>query len=183
MTELPPAHEIRRHSHGALADVVSLSYDGRLLRRRRLETDGGAAFLVDLPQTVSLDHGDAFLLGDGRLIGVVAAEEDLLAVTAAPADMARVAWHIGNRHAPAQFEPDPPRIVIQRDAVMGRMLAGIGATIHEVREPFTPEGGAYGHGRTMGHSHDHPHAHDHAHDHAQTHDHPHSHDHDHTHDH
>ena len=42
------------------------------------------------------------------------------------------------------------------------MLGQLGATVTEVTEPFTPEGGAYGHGRT--HSHDHGHsAHDHGH--------------------
>jgi urease accessory protein len=32
-------------------------------------------------------------------------------------------------------------------------LRGLGATVTESREAFTPEGGAYGLGRTMGHAH------------------------------
>ena len=35
------------------------------------------------------------------------------------------------------------------------MLRQLGAGVGRVVEPFTPEGGAYGHGRTMGHGHDH----------------------------
>ena len=45
------------------------------------------------------------------------------------------------------------RLLIQRDHVIREMLGKLGATVREVTEPFTPEGGAYGHGRTHGHSH------------------------------
>ena len=45
------------------------------------------------------------------------------------------------------------RLLIQRDHVIRDMLEKIGAHVHEVREPFTPEGGAYGHGRTHSHAH------------------------------
>jgi len=33
------------------------------------------------------------------------------------------------------------------------MLEGLGAAVETARRPFHPEGGAYGHGRTMGHAH------------------------------
>ena len=163
MTALPAARTIQRQPNGAATATVSLTYDARILRRRRLVADDGAAFLVDLPQTVSLDHGDAFALETGALIRVIAAAEELFAITAP--DMPRIAWHVGNRHAPAQIEPG--RILIQRDPVLRKMLEGLGAEVAEVREPFTPEGGAYGHGRTMGHSHGEGETHSH----AQSHDH------------
>ena len=86
---------------------------------------------------------------DGRLIEVIAAKEDLLEVTGD--DLPRLAWHIGNRHTPCQIEEG--RLLIQRDHVIRDMLGKTGATVREVVEPFTPEGGAYGHGRTHGHSH------------------------------
>jgi urease accessory protein len=63
----------------------------------------------------------------------------------------RIAWHIGNRHTPCQIAPD--RVLIRQDKVLRRMLEGLGATVTEVTAPFTPEGGAYGHGRTHGHTH------------------------------
>ncbi|MDF0603691.1 urease accessory protein UreE [Psychromarinibacter sp. C21-152] len=146
---LPRATEIRRAPlEAAAADRVVLTYDGRLLRRRKLQAAGGMAFLADLAATVSLDHGDAFVLEDGRLIAVEAAPEALLQVTG---DLPRLAWHIGNRHTPCRIEPG--RLLIQRDHVLAQMLEGLGAEVAEVTEPFTPEGGAYGHGRTMGHDH------------------------------
>ena len=114
-----------------------------------LRTAQNEEFLVDLSQTTSLDGGDAFELADGRLIEVVAAEEDLFAVTGP--DLTRLAWHIGNRHTPCQIEP--ARLMIRRDHVIRDMLLKLGATVQDIRAPFSPEGGAYGHGRTHGHSH------------------------------
>lgn len=135
-------------------ELCVLTYEERFLRRKVIETAQGAKLLVDLEHTTSLDHGDAFLLDDGRQIEVFAADEYLFAVTG---DLVKLAWHIGNRHTPCQIEEH--RLVIQRDPVIGHMLEHLGATVTEVFEAFIPEGGAYGHGRT--HSHDHGHtAHD-----------------------
>lgn len=150
--DLPPARTLRRAPLDLTRyDVVVLRHDERLLRRRRLVTAHGEGFLVDLPATSGLEHGDAFELEDGRLIEVVAAEEPLLEVHGP--DLLRLAWHLGNRHAPCQIEPD--RLLIQRDHVLLDMLRRLGAEVREVSEPFVPEGGAYGHGRTMGHEHHH----------------------------
>lgn len=140
-------------------DTCVLSYEDRLLRRKVLNTDQGEKLLVDLPQATSVDHGDAFELSDGRLIAVIAAQEDLLEITAA--NLLPLVWHIGNRHCPAQIEA--ARVLIQPDHVIQDLMERRGATVTKVFEPFTPEGGAYGHGRTQGHSHGHSHAHAHEH--------------------
>ena len=158
MTDLPPAHAIVRHHHGPCTDRVALDYEARFLRRRRLTTESGASLMVDLPETTSLDQDDALILADGRAVKVVAAAEDLVAVTG---DLPRLAWHIGNRHTPCQISAD--RLLIRRDHVIEAMLAQLGAGLTTLSAPFTPEGGAYGHGRTMGHDHgaSHGHSHDH----------------------
>ncbi|WP_431299465.1 urease accessory protein UreE [Tabrizicola sp. BL-A-41-H6] len=131
----------------ATARVV-LGYDERFLRRKRLVTAAGEGFLVDLPETTNVLAGDAFELSDGRLVEVAAASEAVLVVTG---DLTRLAWHIGNRHTPCQIEAD--RLVIRADHVLAEMLRGLGATVTPAEAPFTPEGGAYGLGRTMGHAH------------------------------
>ena len=136
------------HCHDS-TESVTLSYDDRFLRRKVLTSDKGEKFLVDLTQTTSVDMGDAFVLTDGRRIGVVPAAEDLLEVSGP--DLTRLAWHIGNRHTPCQIESD--RLVIQRDHVLRQMLEQLGADLRDIVEPFTPEGGAYGHGRTHSHAH------------------------------
>ncbi|WP_439153885.1 urease accessory protein UreE [Yoonia sp.] len=152
MGGLPTAYRIL---HDGPADGrVALTYDARLLRRKRLVTETGEPFLVDLPQTLSLDAGDVFVLDDGRLIAVGAADEPLMRVTG---DLVRLAWHVGNRHAPCAVEPGA--LIVQREKVMRAMLEQLGATVTDFDGPFTPEGGAYGHGRTMGHDHSHSHEH------------------------
>ena len=133
------------------ADRVVLDYRERFLRRKRLTTAGGAVLLVDLPETVSLEHGDAFLLEDGGLVAVEAAPETLVEVIGDATVLARIAWHIGNRHTPAEI--DGGRILVQRDHVIEDMLSRLGADTRHVHAPFRPEGGAYGHGRTHGHHH------------------------------
>ncbi|REC57907.1 urease accessory protein UreE [Rhodosalinus sediminis] len=149
MTELPIAQTLHRKGQWqGPADWVRLDYEARFLRRKRLETGGGMPLLVDLAQTVSLDHGDALELSDGRLVEVIAAPEPLLEVRG---DLARLAWHIGNRHTPCQIEAD--RLLIQADHVLREMLERLGAEIAAVEAPFTPERGAYGHGRTHAHAH------------------------------
>lgn len=150
MTALPIAQSVRTAGNWTgPAERCALDYAERFLRRKRLETASGKAFLVDLAQTTSLDHGDALELNDGTLIEIVAAEEALYHVTGP--DLVRLAWHIGNRHTPCQLAHD--RLLIQADPVIGHMLEHLGATLREVTAPFTPEGGAYGHGRTHSHEH------------------------------
>ncbi|MCT8160250.1 urease accessory protein UreE [Pseudoruegeria sp. SHC-113] len=153
------------HSHPPLKAApfatVALTYEGRLLRRRRLEADDGTAFLVDFPSTASLNAGDAFVLEDGRMIEVQAAPESLLEVRG---DLVRLAWHIGNRHTPCEIGSEC--LWIQDDHVLAKMLETLGAEVKPVSRAFCPEGGAYGHGRTFGHSHGPDGAHDHSHSHS-----------------
>lgn len=129
--------------------TVTLDYEARFLRRKRIETDAGWAFLVDLKQTTSLNHGDGLRLADGRVVVVQAAPEPVLEVRGP--NLARLAWHIGNRHTPCQIMPDHLRI--RADAVIAHMLGHLQAELTAVSAPFTPEGGAYGHGRTHDHAH------------------------------
>jgi len=147
---LPLAQILHRSGHWprlATGRVV-LGYDERFLRRKRLTMASGEAFLVELPEMTNLLAGDAFELDDGRLVEIAAAEEPLLVITG---DLVRLAWHIGNRHTPCQIEAG--RLVIRTDHVLADMLRGLGATVTPTAGPFTPEGGAYGLGRTMGHAH------------------------------
>lgn len=154
---------------GAADAAVRLDYEGRFLRRRRLVTEAGWALLADLPAAASLGHGDALVLDDGRHVVVEAAAEPVLVIRG---DLPRLAWHIGNRHTPCEIGRDA--LVIRADHVLEAMLRRLGAALEPAIRPFTPEGGAYGHGRTMGHHHhdpredpagaDHHHHHHHSHD-------------------
>lgn len=166
MTDLAPVRRLLETAPARCDASVVMDYDARLMRRRRLVTCEGAGFLVDLPEVTNLDDWWGFELDDGTTVQIIAADEDLVEITG---DLPRLAWHIGNRHTPCRIEP--ARLLIRRDHVIEAMLAGLGAVLQPVQEPFCPEGGAYGHGRTMGHGHGHDHDHSHSHDHSHHHSH------------
>jgi urease accessory protein len=172
-----------------VADTVTLDHEGRNRRRVALRGDGGLDFLLDIDRATALNDGDAVRLEDGRLIQVRAAPQRLLEVRAEnPLRLLRVAYHVGNRHAPAEITADA--VYVEEDHVLAEMVRGQGCTATAVMRPFQPERGAYEHecGHDHGHHHDHHHhdhghAHAHAHAHAEAHAHAHSHAHDHDHDH
>mgnify|MGYP001620152613 CR=1 FL=1 len=123
-------------------DAIALDYDERHRRRMSYTAQAGTAFLLDLPRVTVMNDGDGLQLDDGRVIRIIAADEDLVEITAPDAEtLVRLAWHIGNRHQPAQLSTS--RILIRDDHVIVAMLHGLGASTHSLRAPFTPEGGAY----------------------------------------
>ena len=137
---------------GQPADRVVLDYDDRHRRRIAMTGSKGTAFLLDLPSPAELRGGDALVLEDGRLVEVVAAPELLLEIRCADAKhLARVAWHIGNRHVPAQVLSNALRI--RRDHVLADLAQQLGANVAAIEAPFTPEGGAYqsAHDQAYGH--------------------------------
>jgi urease accessory protein len=127
---------------GEVADRVVLDYDDRHRRRVAMTGAKGTSFLLDLPVATELRGGDALVLEDGSLIAVVAAPEPLLEIRCVDAlHLARVAWHLGNRHLPTQLLPSALRI--RRDHVIADMARQLGAEVIEIAAPFDPEGGAY----------------------------------------
>lgn len=125
-------------------DEVTFDHDRRHRRRMAFRTAGGADALLDLPEAIMVRDGDAYALEGGGFIQVRALPEPLLEVTAAPEILARLAWHIGNRHLAAQFVPGGMRIL--DDHVIAAMLTSLGATVTRLEAAFDPEPGAYHHG-------------------------------------
>lgn len=147
---------------GEAADRVVLDYDNRHRRRIAMTGKNGMAFLLDLASPAGLRGGDALLLEDGRLIEVVAAAEPLLEIRCRGAKhLARLAWHLGNRHVPTQLLAGSLRI--RRDHVLADLALQLGADVIEIEAPFEPEGGAYAampehhHHGADGHGEDHHH--------------------------
>jgi urease accessory protein len=143
---------------GETVDRVVLDYDNRHRRRIAMTGKNGIAFLLDLPSPAELRGGDALLLEDGRLVEVVAAAEPLLEIRCAdPKHLARVAWHLGNRHVPTQLLTNSLRI--RRDHVLAELVSQLGADAVEIEAPFDPEGGAYATPADHHHHGDHNHHH------------------------
>jgi urease accessory protein len=138
-TEVLPARSWARE---AAIDHVRLNFDERNRRRLRYVAVGGTEFVLDLARVTVMHDGDGLKLENGQVIAVEAAPESLVEVTAPDPDtLLRLAWHIGNRHLPAQLQQS--RILIRDDHVIVHMLEGLGATVRRIEAPFTPESGAY----------------------------------------
>ncbi|MEA2951754.1 MAG: urease accessory protein [Alphaproteobacteria bacterium] len=126
-------------------DSVVLNADERHRRRVMLTGEGGTTFLLDLPQVTALRDGDGLLLDDGSIVAVVGKPEPLVEIAAEnPRELARLAWHLGNRHTDIQVVDDKLRI--RRDHVLEDMLRGLGARLTPLDAAFDPEPGAYDHG-------------------------------------
>ncbi|OCP22959.1 MULTISPECIES: urease accessory protein UreE [unclassified Ensifer] len=135
---------------------VALAHDARHLRRKLLHLENDDVVMLDLKEAVMLADGDLLVLEGGGYIRIVAAPEALYEIRPRdPLHLVELAWHLGNRHLPAQIEPN--RILITRDPVIRAMLEGLGATVVDVSEPFHPLRGAYH--AAAGHDHGHHHHH------------------------
>jgi urease accessory protein len=133
------------------AGSLTLDFDSRHRRRIRLTADQGEDVLLDLGKAVAMADGDGLQLEDGRWLRVQAAAETVVEVRHKdPHQLARLAWHLGNRHLPTEIRDHVLRI--RPDHVIEHMLRGFGADLAKAHAAFQPEGGAYG-----GHGHHHNH--------------------------
>src|SRR5262249_40584495 len=164
----------------ALLDTLILPYAQRQAHKGFVFGVKGTCVELDFAEPVRLRTDDALLLDDGALVEVVAEPEPLLEARAADLpSLARLAWHLGDRHVPVQVLER--RLRLKRGPAVPTLLESLGAKVPAIDAPFEPEGGAYATGEHHHHDHHH-HGHDH-HDHGHGHDHGHNHDHDHGHGH
>lgn len=143
----------------AARGIATLDHTDRFRRRTVLKTDAGEEFLLDLPRPLRLADGDGLRLDEGGFVLVRAAAEPCVLIRCPDPDaLARVAWHLGNRHLPVQILPEG--LVILEDPVIIDMVEGLGAAVERTTRAFDPEDGAYAdgaaaHGRDPGHAHPH----------------------------
>jgi urease accessory protein len=130
---------------GGNEDSIMLDFDERYRRRTMLFTENRRAVLLDLDEVTHMREGDALVLTDGSLVLIRAKCEPLLEITAPePRRLIVIAWHLGNRHLPVQFERSALRI--RADDVIAQMVRGLGGEVNALSAPFDPEGGAYRYG-------------------------------------
>ena len=157
---------------------LELPFDSRQKSRLRAKLASGEEVALMLPRGEVLRGGDLVTASDGRDIEIVAQPEKLLHVETK--ELAKAAYHLGNRHVPVQVGETFLRIA--EDHVLEEMLRKLGAKVTHVEAPFEPEAGAYAGGHQhqhdeMGHGgkihefgeHDHDHGHDHDHHHGHKH--------------
>ena len=134
---------------GIPADTLTLAFDSRRKCRQRTRLDSGEEVGLQLPRGTIL-RGGALLGGEeGRVVAVVSAEESVSTVhTPSVQNLARVAYHLGNRHQPLQIGDGWVRY--RRDHVIDEMVKGLGLEIVNECQPFEPEPGAYEGGHHRG---------------------------------
>ena len=168
MVEIKAKLKVARGAYNVeIKGQLRLPFDARQKSRLKTKLVSGEEVGLMLPRGEILRGGDLVTASDGRVIEVVAEPEKLLHIESD--SLARIAYHLGNRHVPVQVGEGFLRIAA--DHVLEEMLKKLGAKVREVEAPFEPEAGAYAGGQhqhdEMGHGgkiHDH-HGHDHDHKH------------------
>ncbi|MFT4172649.1 MAG: urease accessory protein UreE [Rhodocyclaceae bacterium] len=130
------------HGDAAASDTLVLDFDGRTKSRLRTQLASGEEVGLFLPRGTILRGGDRLEGADGRVIAVQSAPEQLLEARCAdPRELARAAYHLGNRHVAVEVGQGWLRI--QADHVLETMLRGLNAEVISLAAPFEPEAGAY----------------------------------------
>ncbi len=96
-----------------------------------------------LPRGRVMRGGDQLRGDDGTVVEIIAATERLLEAQAHDAtQLARAAYHLGNRHVAVEVRDGALRIA--DDPVLATLLRQLGLDPQIVEAPFEPESGAYG---------------------------------------
>jgi urease accessory protein len=120
-------------------EKLKLSFEQRQKSRLRAKLESGEEVALLLPRGNLMRGGDIVKTTDGRPVEIVAAAEKLLHIESP--SLARVAYHLGNRHVPVQVGEAFLRIA--EDHVLEDMLRKLGAQVMPVEAAFEPEAGAY----------------------------------------
>ena len=164
---------------GQVVDTLILTFAQRAAQRGFLFGVNGTCVELDFAEPVRLRTDDALMLDDGGFVEVVAEAEPLLEARAADAAaLARLAWHLGDRHVPIEVMSN--RLRVRRDPAIEKLLQALDAKVTAIEAPFEAEDGAYavpGQGHHEQGHHDHAHGQDHGHDHDHEHGHHHGHNH------
>ena len=127
-------------------EQLQLPFELRQKSRLRTKLASGEEVGLFLEPGAILRGGDYLRANDGRIVLVVAADEELMeARCAGEFEIARAAYHLGNRHVPVQIGNGWLRF--QADEVLAQMLRGLDASVTALAAPFEPEAGAYSAGR------------------------------------
>ncbi|MBY6033303.1 urease accessory protein UreE [Marinobacter daepoensis] len=187
---------IKRITHvdaSEIHDNLVLPYELRIRGRLRATTETNLDVGLFLDRGPVLRDGDLLEAKSGEIIRIRAAEEPVVTARVATGlPLARLCYHLGNRHVSLQIGSggaigEDERMGWVRfppDHVLEELAERLGATVVHHTATFDPEPGAYnqaGQGHSHGHNHGHSHAHGESHDHTHAAGHTHAHGHKHTH--
>ena len=133
-------------------DCVTLSFEQRQKTRLRVLLDRSKQEVgVHLPRGTTLRDGDLLRADDSSVLQIIAADEAVsIVLSDEAAVLARIAYHLGNRHVRVQVGDG--WIGYLQDHVLDQMLIAMGHKITHQQKPFEAESGAYGHGAHHDHA-------------------------------
>lgn len=147
-------------------DHLTLPFELRMRGRLRAKTDTGYDVGLFLDRGPVLRDGACLQAESGEIIRIRAADEPVVTARIEPGlPMARLCYHLGNRHVALQIGSDDTAtdgpldgqtgwVRFPPDHVLEELAARLGATLEHHHAPFDPEPGAYSE-----HKHGHTHAH------------------------
>ncbi|WP_341582513.1 urease accessory protein UreE [Marinobacter metalliresistant] len=166
-----------------ILDNLILPYELRIRGRLRATTETKVDVGLFLDRGPVLRDGDLLQARTGEIVRIrAAAEQVVTARIESGQPLARLCYHLGNRHVSLQIgsggaigeDELGSWVRFPPDHVLEELAERLGATVVHHTAPFDPEPGAYS---QAGHSHGHSHSHGHGHSHSHDHDHGHSHGH------
>ncbi|QSP94835.1 urease accessory protein UreE [Marinobacter salinisoli] len=156
-------------------DSLILPYELRIRGRLRATTVTNLDVGLFLERGQVLRDGDLLQAKTGEIIRIRAAEEPVVtARIEAGLPLARLCYHLGNRHVTLAIGHDDKGgwVRFPPDHVLEELAERLGAKLTHHTAQFDPEPGAYaqaGQGHSHGHSQGHSHSHSHGHHHGHTH--------------
>lgn len=160
------------HEHAAASeqanDVLELPFELRQKARFKATLTSGVEVGLQLARGKILRCGDKLKAEDGKIIEIKAAPESVSTVTCDDALMlAKICYHLGNRHVPLQVMQGQCRYM--HDHVLDEMVVLLGGKVICEQASFEPEAGAYAN-QSHAHNEDsHASSHDHSHVHSHSH--------------
>lgn len=153
----PDAHQALATPSPSIPEL-SLPFERRQIGRQRVTLSNGQEAGLKLPRGMVLREGDILYTEEQAYVTVRAANELVSYVRCSSAqELARAAYHLGNRHTWVQVGSD--WLSYLHDHVLDEMLASHGLDVVTRQLPFEPEAGAYS--STSRHSHGASHSHSH----------------------
>ncbi|MCL7928757.1 urease accessory protein UreE [Halomonas llamarensis] len=170
----------------AASDTLTLPFELRIRGRLKAQSDSGRELGLFLDRGPVLRSGEGLKAESGEVVRVSAAVEPVVtARVSAGLPLARLAYHLGNRHVQLALGEDEQGedekggwVRFPPDHVLEELAERLGAELEHHNATFDPEPGAY---NQVGGGHSHSHAHGHSHSQDRDHDHEHSHGHEHHH--
>lgn len=127
-------------THQPQASLV-LDFHMRQKSRFRAFLADGLEVAIQLPRGKVLADGQLLRADNGLIIRISAAQESISQASSGSFGLARLCYHLGNRHVPVEIGENSVRYL--QDGVLDQLLQQWGLTVQHLQAPFHPEPGAY----------------------------------------